>query len=52
MKHKPTCIIYVCTCDVRSDLEKLKDLQEKYKKEVTTLEEALDKEHNDSMKDI
>ena len=44
MKHKLSCLIYICTCEVKSDLEKLKRLHGELKEEILTLEEVLEKE--------
>ena len=43
MKHKPSCLIYICTCEVRNNLEKLKHLHGELKEEILILEEKIER---------
>lgn len=39
--HGPRCLRYICTCDLKRDFDKLKDLQEETKEKIEELEELV-----------
>lgn len=42
-EHKRSCLIYICTCELRDGLEKLKELHEETKEKIEELEDVIDR---------